>query len=627
MNLIPENKRHFNDAFSLERGVEVNARSFDDWTPLHVASSFGNFEIARTLLDHGASANAKNNAGETPLYLVSRGVYSLQHDGICTTRLLLERGADANARRKDHHTPLHAASYRGRFEIVQMLLDHGANVNAENRLGKNALDLVSRGEYESREDGVRVAQLLLERGVDANASNKEDWAPLHSASYYGNFEIVRVLLDHGAKADAGNEDGETALSLVSRGEYHPQSNGVRIVQSLLERGADVNGQPKAFWTPLNWASFRGRLDIVRVLLDRGATLVTKKNFRTALHAVSGGEYESQEDGARIAQLLLDRGADVNAQNIYHETPLLLAAISGKPELARVLLDHGAKVTETQYGRTPLHAIPRGNYDSQDGIRLVQLLVERGADVGAPDQDHDTALHSACLFGKLDIARELLDHGATVTAKNDRGETPLHATSQGESESQDGVHLAQLLLERGADVGAPDNENTTPLHFACRNGKLDIARLLLKHGAVASAKNRLGETPLHVVSKADLRVARLLLEHGVDVNIHDKDRRTPLHAASLHGNLEIAQLLLDHGAAVNATDDYGWTPLYLLSQYRGGSVEPANAVARLLLERGAGTHLPDINYMTSLDLFRGWPEMVQVLLEHGATFILIYTFEY
>ncbi|KAH9066250.1 ankyrin repeat-containing domain protein [Lactarius vividus] len=610
-----------------ERGVEVNARRMDDWTPLHLASYHGRLEIVRVLLDHGASANAENNQGETPLYLVSRGAYDSQDDGVYVAQLLLERGGNANAQRKDNWTPLHAASYFGRPGIVRILLDHGAEANAENRQSKNSLDQVSRGEYGSQEDGARVAQLLLDRGVDMNASDKDHWTPLHSASYYGRSEIVRVLLDHGANVNVENHEGETPLELVSRGKYNSEGDGVRVAQLLLDRGADVKAQPKGHWTPLNWASYYGRPDIVRLLVDHGATVnlnAEKSLLRTPLHDVSRGEYKSQDDGARVAQILLERGADVNAQDINRETPLHFASVSGRLEVARVLLNHGAIAKTVTYdSETPLHAISRGNYDTHDSACLAQLLLEHGVNANALDKDQDTPLHYACLFGKPDIARELLDHGAIATAENGQGETPLHVVSQGEHEPQDDVRLARLLLEHGADVNASNTNEDTPLHSACYNGRLDVARLLLNHGAAAHAQNNLGESPLHVISRGNplsedsVRIARLLLEHGVGVNTQDKVHRTPLHAASLRGSIEIAQVLLDHGATANAKDDFDWTPLLLLSRYGGDSEERSTSVARLLLEHGADIHALDMNLLTPLDhsSHRGWHKMAQVLLGH------------
>ena len=620
MNFTPKNNLHSVDAFPIERGVEVDARKTDNWTPLHFAAYFGRTEVARALLDHGASVNVENNAGETPLYVVSRGVYQSQDDGVCIAQILLERGGNVNAICKDHWTALHAASYFGKQEIVRTLLDKGANPNAKNRLGKNSLDLVSRGEYRAEEDGVRITQFLLDSGVDVNASDKDHWTPLHSASYYGRPEIARTLLDHGADVNAENEERETPLNMVSRGKYPSQADGVRIAQLLLDRGAAVDGQPKGDWTPLNWAAYYGRPDLARVLVDRGAAVNKKNNFlRTPLHDVSRGEYESQEDGARVARILLEGGADIEVVDKDRDTPLHFASTLGRIEVARVLFEYGATVNAENYdGETPLHVISRGNSDSRDATRLVQLFIERGADVNALDKDGDTPLHTACGFVKLDIARELLDQGATATAKNVRGETPLHVLPRGEFRSQDGGHLARLLLERGADANALDMDGDTPLHSACSNGKPDIAQLLLTHGAATDVKNNQGETPLHVVSTDDgVRVARVLLQHGVDVNIHDKNRRTPLGAASFHGNLEVAQVLLDHGATVNAKDDYGWTPLHLSSQFQGDSEERGLGVARLLLERGADAHAPDINHVTPIDLAsrRMWSKMAQVL-DHG-----------
>ena len=619
----------------------VNARRMDDWTPLHVASYHGRFEIARMLLDCGASVNAENSAGETPLFLVSRGVYGSQDDCGRIAELLLERGGNSNAQTKDRWFPLHAASHFGQLEIVRMLLNHGANAKAENRQGKNSLDLVSQGEYGSREQGVGVAQLLLERGVDVNSSDKDHWTPLHSASYYGMSEIVQVLLDHGANVNVQNEACETPLYLVSHCQYpspYPsQGDRARIAQLLLDHGADVNGRPEGQATPLSRSLSYGMSDVAWILVDHGATVNAKDNFlRTPLHHLARGRYELK-DGARIAQQLLECGAELNAQDIDLETPLHMASTSGQFDVAQVLLDQGAMANGKNHdGETPLHAISRGKFfHSPNDSRLAQLLIERGADLETPNKDLDTPLHLACNLGKLDIAQQLLDHGAAANAKNGRRETPLHVISRNQRgpHDNDGARLARLLLARGADVDAPDAYDDTPLHSASSNGKLEIVRLLLSHGAATNAMNIRGETPLHVIPTSVFtdsgRVAQLLLEHGVDVNIQDKHHRTPLSAASLRGSPEIVRVLLDHGATVNARDDSGLTPLHLLLKCEGPTEEFGLNVARLLLEHGADIHARDsVNYQTPLDLSSrfAWPKVAQVLREHGAILFFIYMCE-
>ena len=333
----------------LERGVHVNTRREGNFTPLHVACHFGKLEIVRLLLDHGADANAETEGGLKVLHQVSFGPYECQEDGLRVAELLLEHGAEVDTRSKDHSTPLHLASQHGKLEMVRLLLDHGADpeANAEGYMGEKPLHQVSGGEYRSQEDGVRVAQLLLERGADVNARRNDHQTPLHVASYFGFVEIVRLLLDRCAdpEANAESDMGEKPLHKVSSGKYRSQEDGVRVAQLLLECGADVNSRRNDRWTPLHIASWSGKFEVVQVLIDHTAEVDAVDDLgKTPLHDVLQGMYESQEDGVRIAQLLLGHGADVNAKSRAGTTPLTQAMASRKerPKLAELLLEHPAE---------------------------------------------------------------------------------------------------------------------------------------------------------------------------------------------------------------------------------------------------------------------------------------------
>jgi ankyrin repeat protein len=135
-----------------------------------------------------------DQGGETALHIVSRGEHDSEEHGIGIARLLLERGVDVHVQDNCFATALHYAAFNGRFSIVQLLLDRGANPNAENDQGRTPLNSVSRGEYKSQEHGVGIARLLLERGVDVDARGKNKATPLHWAAFYGKLEIVQVLL-------------------------------------------------------------------------------------------------------------------------------------------------------------------------------------------------------------------------------------------------------------------------------------------------------------------------------------------------------------------------------------------------------------------------------------------------
>jgi ankyrin repeat protein len=173
---------------------------------------------------------------------------------------------DVNAREKNGRTSLHYAAFKGRVEVAQFLLDHGANATLETKEGKTALHIVSRGEYDSEEHGIGIAQLLLERGVDVHAQDNYFATALHYAAFDGRFSIVQLLLDRGANPNAESDLGRTPLHFVSRGKYKSQEHGVGIVRLLLERGVDVSARGKDKGTPLHRAAFYGKLEVVQVRL-------------------------------------------------------------------------------------------------------------------------------------------------------------------------------------------------------------------------------------------------------------------------------------------------------------------------------------------------------------------------
>ena len=153
-----------------------------------------------------------------------------------------------------------------------MLLDHGANADTVNDMGENALHVVSRSVFDSQEQGVGIARLLLQRGLDVHAKDIDNDTALHSAALSGTLEIARVLLDHGANANVENKQGRTPLHQVARGRY-VEEHGIAIAQLLLERGANVHAQDKGGNTALQLAALSRRLEIAKILLDHGVNTV------------------------------------------------------------------------------------------------------------------------------------------------------------------------------------------------------------------------------------------------------------------------------------------------------------------------------------------------------------------
>ena len=233
--------------------------------------------------------------------------------------------------------------------------------------------------------------------------------------------------------------------------------------------------------------------MVRLLLNHGATANSEIGLgRTLLHQVASGQCGFGYNGVRITELLMEHGADVNAQDRGNTTPLHLASYFGSVEISRTLLNHGASANaKRKLGRTPLHLVAEGKHGND--VLITDLLLEHGADIHAQDKDNMTPLHLASYCGKVEISQVLLDCGANASAKNALGLTPLHMVSQGTYHSHDDVGVAQLLLEHGADVNAQDKNHATPLDLALCHHRTEIAALLLHYSDKAIAK--IDQSPL------------------------------------------------------------------------------------------------------------------------------------
>ena len=623
----------------LEFGANVDAEDEDQATPLHYASENQRQDVAQILLNYGARADAKNNKLLTPLHLLLPNQRWRRPCSISFVQLLLENGAEVTAQDENYETPLHLASKDGKRDIAQMLLDHGAEVNAANKRGETPLHQALRrssgfDQTLTGDNCLSVVQLLLDRGADVNIHDNDHLIPLHLASEYGRLEIARTLLDHGAKVNAENNRGETSLHRLSRGLKSADNDFPRVARLLLERGADVNARDDDQRTPLHLASDGGSFDVAQGIVEYGAD-VNAKNCQ-GQNPLFGVIEVARSSGCGylyldMIGLLVGHGADANTRGEDNTTALHLASEYGRPEVARVLFNHGASVNaKNNLGRTPFHELARAvNWIGSDHLAVAKLLLEKNADLDARDEDHETPLHFASKYGRLDVVLVLIDHGAIIDAENNWGQTPLHLSSEiihysghRSARLQD---IVRLLLDRGANANARDKDCATPLHLATSRFGLPIVPVLLAGGACANARDNRGQNPLHRLLTNDnydeddcLGAVRAFLKHAVDVNAEDEDHATALHLTFDHHKLKVAPVLLNHGANPNAENNRGETPLHRLLKcdyFKDHHLD----IVQLLLEHGANPNTRDKNDVIPLQLAsrNGTQEVARLLCTYGA----------
>lgn len=482
--------------------------------------------------------------------------------------------------------PIHAEVRDGHARRVKQLLDAGFRAD-EQSLAVAASD-----------GNADIVRLLLEGGAAPTGS-------LYAAVNGGHAEVVGLLLDAGAPADLTVRDRRTRVASALL-EIAARRGHVEVVRRLLDAGAPVDIRPYSQETPLHSAARYGRAQIVRLLLERGAD-VNAKGRQTALHAAA------IHGDAEVVRLLLEAGASPDILVTYgDETPLFFSAANGHEEVVRLILETGVSVDFPDgYATNPMHAAVRAR-----DADIVRQLLDAGAAVHSRNNEGHYPIVLAASEGSAEITELLLTAGAPADLS-----ALLTAADLGHAD------VARALMEAGASVLELDTRRNTMLHHAARAGSPEVVELFLSAGAPVDARNNSGGTPLSLAVEAAayatsdfderdadevaerdrrLEVVKLLIKAGAPVNgwyIRLYDQETLLHIAARSSAMSLfVGALLEGGAAPNVQDEDGDTPLHMAAHdaYGPDSLE----TVRLLLEAGASAQVKNRKGQTPLDLAAG-----------------------
>ncbi|HBB33888.1 MAG TPA: serine/threonine protein kinase [Cyanobacteria bacterium UBA8803] len=459
---------------------------------------------------------------------------------------------------------IYEAAAKGDLVAVRTYLKRGTGINTRKSDGTTALHWAG---------SLEVAQLLIAEGADVNAQDRYGWTPLH---YTRSLAVAQLLIANGADVNAKSQQHLTPFAHISWIKSQPEVsiNHLRqgitplhvapsqeIAQLLIANGADINAKTEDGIIPLQLVKSK---EVAEVLLSRGVELEPEainlkyfwnKHYRaTLLHRAA--TIGSQQ----MAQMLLAKGANILALDSEGQTPLHLAS---SKEVAQLLITD-VNVTDN-LGRTPL--------STTRSLEVMSLLIAHGADVNAKDNSGNTLLHAILTSSEWhkdqkdrkdeqgfpqEAIKFLIANGADVNAKDNLGNTPLHyAISRYENQG-----LVELLLAKGAEVNTANNYGETPLHQAAWN-RPKFVNLLISHGAIINVRDKYGKTPLHRTGIQS--IALFLVVKGADVDAKDNQGQTPIHKAVRNNWQALVELLLATGVDINVRDNEGKTPLCLAEQ--------------------------------------------------------------
>lgn len=550
--------------------------------------------------------------------------------------------ADAFAKEDEvahvHLRPLGAAVHGGHVDVCRVLLDAGADVNADAGDGPPLVQAVNRGH-------AAVAELLIERGADLRARRPIGHSLLHDAASAAYADVVSVLLKAGADPKEMDDAGGTPIVVASiRGD-------VRIVRDLIAAGADVDPPaptPEAikgpllkviaargtlnYAPPLVHAAGLGHVQVVGELLKAGADL-----NRTDSHGQTAYDVARRNNHVGVVRLLKEAGAAT--PGTARPVDLYMAAEAGDVAGIDQALAGGIAL-DGRSGESPegLAALLAGQ-KPQDlaGALLGALQGENPALMSALESDaaalregaawHEgmTALMVAAKEGQLAAVRSLLASGAKVGERSTdtfhAGYTALHYAAGGGH-----VEVMRALLDAGADPSAAAADvlgepTCAPIHAAAEAGHLDAVRLLLERGANANDQTG-GDTPLaRAACGGHHEVIRLLLNAGAAPGAPDGSGRTALHNAAANGEVETAKLLLARGVDPNVMCDAG-TPIHAaasgdVTRLVDGKRDHPMAVMKVLIDAGGDVNLARVDGETPLFPAAGFDDAVRFLLAHGA----------
>lgn len=360
--------------------------------------------------------------------------------------------------------------------------------------------------------------------AEFDQSDSFGWSAVHYAVLKNYATLLNELINYGFRIDTASSeqikpDDYYYLPKTTPLQICAWHGNVILAKHLLNKGADINTVNGSGWNLLLIACHENRKEFVEFILEKGLS-PNSTGSKQPLHVCARWNFKE------LVAVLVNAKANIDAVNLYGQTPLLVAITNSNKETANELIRCGA---------------------------YVQTL----------DKFNNNLLHIIAETNLVDVAENLIKSGVDLNARNNKQLTPLHVSAK-----KGNAEMAKIFLEHSANIDQVDNNGDTALMMACENGFNEMVKFLLSRNANRDIYNSQGYAALHIcLLENRLDTFKLLIESGDDCNKPElsNNKGTPLHLAIETANQQIFDYLVNEKKAltdINYQDSDGVTPLYL-----------------------------------------------------------------
>ena len=592
-----------------ENVTNFNVKNFYGRTPLHIAAEKQNSIYTQFLLKKGLNAAEKDKNGDQPLHLLADNIWlfndSTLNDQIENINniinMLLENGANINAKNALNKTPFfyliesNVTRKEDSFPIAKHFLNKGADINSTNIAGNTIL-------IESCMDkDVKCVEFLLNNGADKSIKNyfgkraidiikgyndynaiyrllKNDMGNLYYAAQMGEYDKIESAINEGYNVNRINKKGYTILHIAA------EMGHLEIVKLLVENGADINFKGPNGITPIYWATVNNKIEVVKFLLEAGANPFAGFAEKNSLAGLACYNYRHL-----LCDIILKKAGG----------GLLHKGVSGRD---------GIFMMEEEDRRNELEKREKVDiYDDEGNFK--QCYLEYSS------EGTDRLLHKSVVSKNFSKVNELLAKGCDINEIDNKGKTALmYACEYGLTD------MIQYLIDHKADLNLVTNEHiSTPLEISLCENQTEAIKVLIDNGYDVNLQDEHGDTVLgreRFIPKE--RALLYLLEHGIDPNIKNDNGRNALFKAAEENHFDYLYLLAENGGNINAIDNDGCNVLqhFLHDKYK---IDESNRKTfNLLLDLGANLSNVDNNGNSILNnaLDAGIFPLVKLIIENG-----------